>query len=699
MRITVASLVATVLVMGLHIPHGSWVIWTIFQVSGEDAGASIVKGALRIVGTLVGGLVGMLIVIAFADEPQFMLVSVGVVVAVSMFLMRTSTAPDVGLLVAFTMLLVVTSHLDSPGAEVETALWRVLLILIGVALGTGAQLVLWPRDPEHRLLDEIVQRLAYVEALLARAATPGFPAPARPSRHELVAASGFARELDILANAEARYPSLRRRHTEQVALIMETERLLTNAMWLLELTEGPEAPYRVDDRLGARLQALAAACARLRADLAARHPASAEDVPYPLQAPVEPGLSLENLVAYMEAAVARIAAATGFLHALAAESTGLPPLRSPLDSPARTPFLTPACSLANTAAVKFALKCALAVEICLVIALGLDWPGLLTAGVTCLLVAQSTFGASAYKGLLRLAGAVLGGLLALAVIAAVMPNVETLAWLLPPVAACFWVASWLVVGSPRISYAGLQVGIAFGITVLDVLGPTTDLVPPRDRVLGVLLGILVMAVIQHAIWPVLASRAVRPALASALRAMALLAELTRSPGSYAAEVARSARHRATVYRGLGAVLRLREESLLEPGASSPAARAERDRILDLASDAQGAFLALLALARHRLQPTAPAVPREAVTPLADFDRGVRQTLEAVADVLAGETIPPLPDVREALATLERLESSLASAPPAPEDAAMHTQFSREVAIRRNVLGHVERLSRRVLAGA
>jgi uncharacterized membrane protein YccC len=697
MRIAVASLAATVLVMGLHIPHGSWVIWTIFQVSSEDAGASLIKGALRIIGTLIGGLVGMLIVIAFADEPQFMFVSVGVVVAVSMFLMRTISAPDAGLLTAFTMLLVVTSHLDSPGAEVATALWRILVVLIGVALGTGAQLVLWPRDPEQRLLDEIVQRLAQVEALLARAAASGGDGPARPFGHDLVATGGFARELDILANAEARYPSLRRRHTEQIALITETERLLTNSIWLLELTVGPERAYRIDDRLRPRLVALGAACARLRTALAARQPAITDDVPYPPEGPLELGLGLDNLIAYMEGAVARIAAATGFLHPLAAGATRFGPRRSPLDSSTHTPILTPACSLANTADIKFALKCAFAVEICLLIALGLDWPGLLTAGVTCLFVAQSTFGASAYKALLRLAGAVLGGLLGFIVIAVVMPNVEGLSWLLPPVAACFWIASWVVVGSPRISYAGLQVGIAFGITVLDVFGPTTDLVPPRDRVLGVLLGIFVMGVIYHVIWPVLASRTLRPALASALRAIALLAELTRAPGAYAAEVARSARHRATVYRRLGTVLRLREESLLEPGASSPAARAERDRILDLASDAQGTFLALLALARHRLQPTAAAVPSEAVAPLADFDRGVRQTLEAIADILDGKTIRPLPNLREALDTLERLEASVPSA-AAAEDVAMRTHFSREVAIRRNVLGHVERLSRRVLGG-
>jgi hypothetical protein len=85
-------------------------------------------------------------------------------------------------------------------------------------------------------------------------------------------------------------------------------------------------------------------------------------------------------------------------------------------------------------------------------------------------------------------------------------------------------------------------------------------------------------------------------------------------------------------------------------------------------------------------------------PLADFDRRVRQTLEAIADILDGKPTGPLPDLREALDTLDRLPSSFPSAPASPVEVSILTHFSREVAIRRNVLGHVERLSRRVLSG-
>ena len=694
MRIVVACLVGTAGVMGFHAPHGDWIIWAILQVSGEDAGASLIKGIQRIVATLVGGVVGLLMSIAFADEPPFMFVSIGVVIAASMFLSRTASPPEAGVLVAFTTLLVVTSRLDAPGTDVDAALWRILMVLVGVVLGTGAQLALWPRDPEHRLLDEVAQRLATVEALFTRAATPDSP----DSRGEpdLVTVSGFARELDLLANAEARYPSLRRRHTEQIALVTETERLLTNTLWLIESLRDPHYPYRVDETFRSRLEAMALACAHLRGALAARRPAGPDDAPYPVGGPADPGPGLPTLIASMEANLARVAAATGFLSAPPDTARRFLPRRSPLDSPARAPFLTPAFSLSNTDAMKFAMKCALAVEICILIPLGLDWPALLTAGITCLLVAQSTFGASVYKSVLRLAGAALGGLLGLLVIMAVMPTVESLAWILPPFAACFWIASWLMSGSSRISYVGVQAGYAFAIATLEVFGPTTDLAPPANRVLGVLLGIAVMGLVSHYVWPVRASRAMRPALAAALRAMSQLAEVERSRGDYASEVSRAARRRVAVYGGLAAALRLREESVLESGASAPAARAERDGILELAGDAQGVFLALLALARHRLETEAVSLPAEAAPPLAEFDRRIRDALQGIADAIEGKANASIPDMRGALEALERAESELSSGPSSRVEAPPLTRFRREVAIRRYIVGHVDRLAGRVL---
>src|SRR5262249_20315509 len=158
-------------------------------------------------------------------------------------------------------------------------------------------------------------------------------------------------------------------------------------------------------------------------------------------------------------------------------------------------FFTPAFTIANTEAIGFALRSGLAATIAYVAYHGLAWPGLSTAPLTTMLVAQSSFGATARKALLRLAGAALGGARGLRVIVVAMPSMETLASLLIAVAPCMALAAWINPGSSRIAYAGLQTGIAFSLSALNGLGPTTDLEPARDRVIGVLLGIVIAGLV------------------------------------------------------------------------------------------------------------------------------------------------------------------------------------------------------------
>jgi uncharacterized membrane protein YccC len=346
------------MVMATHAPHGHWIIITIFLVSPEDAGSSLIKGIQRLVGTVAGGAVGVLIVIAFANEPWFMFAAIGVAVAVGMFLSRTSSAPYASLLGTVTLLLVVFSHLDSPGAEIDTALWRTLMMLLGVLLGTGVQILLWPSDPEERLLDDLVVRLSTVERLLAEALAPPLGGAADVPGPDVMAISGFARELDLLANAEARYPALRRRHPEQIALITEVERLLTNALWLSELTQSPEGQPRLDDSLRRRLGTIREECGHQRRALAARQPAASEVVSgQASRIDVASEVGIPALVAYMEATLIRIATATQFLGSSApARGLRAPASTSPLDTLRRAPFLTPSFSLSNAEDIAFALK-------------------------------------------------------------------------------------------------------------------------------------------------------------------------------------------------------------------------------------------------------------------------------------------------------------------------------------------------------
>src|SRR4030095_14996431 len=78
----------------------------------------------------------------------------------------------------------------------------------------------------------------------------------------------------------------------------------------------------------------------------------------------------------------------------------------------------------DTAALKIGLKAALGLELCYLVMLGLDWPGLATSAVTCVIIAQTTVGATLSKAVLRQVGAVLGGLLGLIAIVVFIPTLQ-----------------------------------------------------------------------------------------------------------------------------------------------------------------------------------------------------------------------------------------------------------------------------------
>jgi uncharacterized membrane protein YccC len=133
----------------------------------------------------------------------------------------------------------------------------------------------------------------------------------------------------------------------------------------------------------------------------------------------------------------------------------------------RSDTAPPAFSIKNTEAIALALKAGLGLELCYVLMHALSWGALVTAGVSAVLVSQTSLGAIVQKSMLRLGGAVLGGALGIATIVVAMPNLQSLGSLLIVAGLGFLVAGRIAVGSSRISYLGLQTGMAFAMCVTD----------------------------------------------------------------------------------------------------------------------------------------------------------------------------------------------------------------------------------------
>src|SRR5256714_3378263 len=155
----------------------------------------------------------------------------------------------------------------------------------------------------------------------------------------------------------------------------------------------------------------------------------------------------------------------------------------------------------NPAHVHFALKVTFAAMFCYIVYEAIDWTGIHTAFITCTFIALESTQATLYKGTLRIVGCMIGGALALFSIVFLMPHMEPIASLIVLVACASMIAGWVATGTERISYAGLQIAFAFFYSVFQGYAPDTDLDNVRNRVVGILFGLVVTGFVFHYIWP------------------------------------------------------------------------------------------------------------------------------------------------------------------------------------------------------
>ncbi|MEA3097059.1 FUSC family protein [Caballeronia mineralivorans] len=185
-------------------------------------------------------------------------------------------------------------------------------------------------------------------------------------------------------------------------------------------------------------------------------------------------------------------------------------------------------ALSNPAHWQFALKTTIAIMIVYGVYTMLDWPGLLTSIVTVFFVALGSVGETVHKLTLRISGAIIGGLLAGLSIVFLIPHFTDIGQLCALTAVVALFAGWVTTSSERLSYAGMQIALAFFMGVLQTYSPANDLTVLRDRIVGILLGNVVMTLVFSSLWPESAITRLRGALADALRAIAALLRLPQN---------------------------------------------------------------------------------------------------------------------------------------------------------------------------
>ncbi len=171
----------------------------------------------------------------------------------------------------------------------------------------------------------------------------------------------------------------------------------------------------------------------------------------------------------------------------------------------------------NPAHVRYALKTTAAALFCYILYSLLDWPGIHTCFITCYIVSLGTAAETAEKLSLRILGCIVGAAAGIAAILFLVPSLASIGALMAVVFVGALASAYIAAGSPRISYAGFQIAFAFFLCVVQGAAPSFDMATARDRVIGILLGNLVVFLVFTRVWPVSVSIRIDPAIASLLR--------------------------------------------------------------------------------------------------------------------------------------------------------------------------------------
>jgi multidrug resistance protein MdtO len=330
-------------------------------------------------------------------------------------------------------------------------------------------------------------------------------------------------------------------------------------------------------------------------------------------------------------------------------------------------------ALTNVAHIQFALKGCLTAGLCYIIYNGVDWPGISTAVTTCFLTALSTVGSSRQKQVLRISGALVGGfLIGMGSQIFILPYLDSIAGftILFVIVSAF--ASWFMTSSARLSYFGVQIAVAFYLIHLNSFAIEPSLSIARDRVVGILLGLIMMWLVFNQLWGASAVSDMKRAFLSAVR---LLAEFAREPISrdYNVAAERSYSLREAINNNFDGVRASADGVLFEFGPSRQQDLALRRRFRQWQPQLRLLFITEIALWKYRARLPGFEIPHSVGAAQRAFDDELARALEAIADRIEGRP-SQVGLFEESLARLERAVSTYEGSEPQPATANRFQAF-------------------------
>ncbi|RQS76719.1 multidrug transporter subunit MdtO [Burkholderia sp. Bp8963] len=490
LRCVLASALVIVTSMALQVPLLAVSLIVVFYVTQANVVVTRLIGTLFVIGSTVAVGSAILVFKFTYDYPLLRILLAGALFFLSVYMMRVARIGVVFFIVGLVVIYAQTfvDRTDQAELLVRAVLWLWVAVNYAIALTLVINTLFLPAEPVRQLDAAMCGQLDAIDASLAalERGTPAAGGPGPDARQIQAGALTLQKLLRFATMRDAEYRANRALHLARVATV---SRLYAATGHLPASAAGWTA-----DAIPVLRDACRSLSGAIRAGARFVAPRSLVD----LTADGLPGALAEMRDALL---------------AFADRSAAPPAVQSPAE---KERLLVPD-AVTNPVYAQFALKTLLAAMLSYVFYIATDWPGIHTTMLSCLIVAQPSLGATAQRAVLRLAGAAVGSVLALAMVVWVVPHLDGIVGLLMMALPVVALGAWVSAGSERISYAGIQIMFTFALALLEQFGPTTNLTEIRDRMLGIVLGVVVSTVIHACLWPEAEGEALRQRAAKLLR--------------------------------------------------------------------------------------------------------------------------------------------------------------------------------------
>jgi multidrug resistance protein MdtO len=641
-RMVFSATLVMILCMTFKIPYGFQAAIFALLISRESPRATVWASAKVLLGTGITVLYILLTIQMVIDFPGLHLLWIVISFFLSFYLL--SAIADYGTATSFAIIISVTVPLWDRHVTADTnvtdTLWVACVVFVGLAVTSAVELVVGRRKPGDEVVSPMVNRLLAVEQLLTGLAEHDAVDAVAQKKIVRYAMLGTSRLRRLLARSDyaLHYKA------QMNAVLAAVGRLVDGAAIAADL----RGTLTSDDR--ARLRKMVGVLETVRLDLLNRR--IPESLHFSADAEARSKISwlyaMEEMVSLIPQAFTDSQAMGEYLPAVDDE---------------RQSKLFRADAFTGSRHVKFALRGCLAASIAYILYKAIDWPGISTAVTTCLLTALTTIGSSRQKQVLRFTGAAVGGFVfGMGAQIFILPYLSTIFGFTLLFVFVTAVAAWFMTSSPRLSYFGVQLALAFYLINLQEFAVVTSLSVARDRVVGVLLGLFTMWLVFDQLWGTPAIDAMKKAFIQDFR---LVAEAIREPVSNDPQVAKARRFalRETVSENFDSVRMAGDAVLLEFGPSRREALEWRKRMQTAQAPLRTLYLTRMALWKYRAQAQGFELPADVLAAQKEFDNQSAIALEGIADRLEGKPSAEKGDVQASFEHLERTASKVDSQQP------------------------------------